>query len=189
MKRRKQAALLVPKELAEAQQIAADYVDCDRRTLACKLYYECEIDKLKAERDRIVGEIGEYQKPLFAQLKSWWEAGGKDMAGKHRSAELGGAKIGLRLSTPAVKFGKGWNAAKVLTWLQGLRWSRKSEFLRTTVALDKQAMIKAMAEPEVARTLRTVIEVVQIDEFFIDTRIDEAAVRASLDHASPDGEG
>lgn len=182
MARRKQAVVEeVPQSQAEAAALVAAFVATDRRALELAIGFQIDIDILEAQRDKALAEIDATQKSRFAALKAWWEAGGKDLAGKKRSAELAGATLGVRLSTPAVKFGKGWNAAKVLTWLGSLRWAEKGRFIRTKTEFDKQAVIKAIAEPDVARTLRTVLEVVQTDEFFIDTGLDEAAVRKQLE--------
>lgn len=178
MARTKQPSLPVPASFEAAVVLMAEFVGDDRGALKVRLHYETAIDRLKAERDAVLAGIETVQKVRFAALKAWWEAGGKDLAGKRRSAELGGATLGVRLTPPAVKFGKGWNAAKVLAWLLKLRWADRHRFVRTKTELDKQAIIKAIGEPRVAKVFTTVLTVDQTDEFFIDTGLDPEAVRA-----------
>lgn len=57
----------------------------------------------------------------------------------------------------------------------------KARFIRTKVELGRAAIIKHFGEPDVASTLgRAGVSVVQVDEFFIDTQLDEAAARTKL---------
>ncbi len=181
MARAKAAALAhVPETEAEATVLLADYVAADRRMLELRLGYQVQIDRLEAERDLIVARMLVDQKDQFLRLKAWCEAGGRALSGKGRSAELAGAKVGVRLSTPAVKFAKGVTAAAIVDWLGRVVGGKA--FLRTTVKLDKQAVIKAISgQKAMAGPLAEKgVTVRQADEFFIDTQLDEAAVRAKL---------
>lgn len=118
----------------------------------------------------------------FASLKAWWEAGGRDIANGLRSTELAGAKIGIRMTPPKVKFGKGIKAEAIVTWLRGVRWSRAKEFFRTKYELDKPAVIKGVQADETVRdTFKAQgVTVGQDDEFFIDAGLDEDAMRAAI---------
>jgi len=99
-----------------------------------------------------------------------------------RSAELAGTTLGIRLSPPRVKLGKGLKDSAMVATLKGLRWTRVKDFLRTKTELDKPAIIKAVqAEEDVKTTFANHgLTVVQVDEFFIDTGIDEDAMRKEL---------
>lgn len=180
MARKKAVAIDVPATQATAQALLADYVMADRRALELALGYQVQIDRLKSERDAALGRIADQQKGRFASLKAWWEAGGKALAGKGRSAELAGAKLGLRLSTPAMKLAKGITAQSITEWLS--RVVGGAAFLRTKIELDKQAVIKALqsASPMAGPLGEQGVTVVQTDEFFIDTQLDEAAILARL---------
>lgn len=185
MARRKQAALEdVPQSLGAAISLMDDYVVYERAALEARIEAEREIDAIKVRRDRSIEILTQNQADRFARLKAWWEAGGSEIAGKKRSAELAGAAIGIRLTPQAVKFARGWNAKKALAWLQGLRWGDSQRFIRNKPELDKQAIIKAFGEEPVAGTFAPVLSVVQTDEFFIDCGLDETAIRARLG-ASP----
>lgn len=182
MGRKKQAALAVPLSETEAVALLALYVGDDRCALKVRLHYQASIDKLEQERDSVLAAITEIQKPRFAALKAWWEAGGKALAGKKRSAELAGALLGIRLTPLKVMLPKGLKDTGVVEWLRSLRWAKARRFLRTKVEFDKEALIKAHgAEEDVRRMFSSKgIGLVQTDEFFIDTQLDEAAIRAGL---------
>jgi phage host-nuclease inhibitor protein Gam len=176
--RRKQPALAVPATDDGAIALIATYGEVER---AIRLSAE-EADRIaaeaKARHAALVAECAPLQRDRFAALKSWWEAGGgKRMAGKKRSAELAGAKIGIRLSPRSVRLPKGTKAEAIVEWLRDLRWLGASRFFRTKYTLDKDAILAAW--PDEADT-RTVFEgkgitVDQDDEFFIDVGPAEAA--------------
>ncbi len=182
MTRRKDTAHPVPQTEAEARELVNDYVALDRRVLAARLRAEQEIDRIKAERDREIAQYQGAQASWFAAIKAWWEAGGKALAGRGRSAELAGAKIGIRLTPPKVKLARGVKVEAVVFWLGSIRWSRAKEFRRTKVELDKPAVIKAVqTEADIRATFeKQGLTVVQDDEFFIDSGLDEDSLRKEL---------
>ena len=146
MGRKKQAALDVPGSAEEAALLAAEYVSIEREALKLRVGTEIAIDMVKVDRDRALAAMLAGQPERFAALKAWWEAGGKVLAGKRRSAELAGAQIGIRTTPHSVKFAKGVKAAAIVTWLREHRWSRAKEFLRAKYELDKEAIIKVARE-------------------------------------------
>lgn len=182
MARCKDTAHPVPQTQEEAIALLRDYIDLDRRILTLRLSAGKEIDRIKASRDQAIALLQEDQAGWFAALKAWWEAGGKKTAGRGRSAELAGAKIGIRLTPPKVKFQRGTKVDAVLAWLAGLRWKRAAEFRRTKVELDKPAIIKGVQADEHVRAMfaDAGVTVVQDDEFFIDSGLDEEAVQKEL---------
>jgi phage host-nuclease inhibitor protein Gam len=175
MPRRKDTAAPAPADLAEATLMLGEYVAIDREIALEKLSAKAAIDRIESQRDARLADLKAQAQPLFAGLKAWWEAGGKDEVAKgKRSAQLAGAKIGIRLTTPKVKFQRGVKLGDVVDWLGSLRWIRARDFLRTKVELDRQAVIKAVqAEQDVAEIFAARLSVEQTDEFFIDTGLDE----------------
>ena len=181
MARRRAQAADVPQTDEAAITLITEYVSAERETLLDRVTAEAAIDAIKSRLANVVTAREAEQKRRFAALKAWWEAGGKEHAGKARSAELAGAKLGLRVSPPKVKFTKGYTAEKALIWLRGLRWSREKDFIRTKVELDKPAILKAIqAEESVKAKLGTAIYIDQPDEFFIDTGLEEDCIRKEL---------
>ncbi len=182
MPRRKQTAAPAPSDTAEATLMIGEYVAIDREIALERLAAAAAIDKIEAQRDTRIAELEAQAKPLFAGLKAWWEAGGKDELAKgRRSADVAGAKVGLRLTTPKVKPMRGVKLGDIVTWLQGLRWARKKEFLRTKVQLDRQAVIKAVqADKTIAKRFEAHLTVEQKDEFFIDTGLDEETLKKEI---------
>lgn len=183
MTRRKKAALDVPASEDEAITLVGSYTADEREALRLRLFADELIAATKEERDRRIAEIETRQKVRFAQLRAWWEAAGHQTAkGGRRSAEIAGATLGIRLSPPKVKLCKGLKDSALVATLKGLRWARVKDFLRTKVELDKPAIIKAVqAEEEVkVKFANHGLTVVQVDEFFIDTGLDEDAIRKEL---------
>jgi len=182
MTRRKKNSVNAPTSAAEATLMVGEYVAIERDKALERLAAEAAIDKIKQQRDDKLRELEAVAADLFEGLKAWWEAGGKDeLAFGKRSGQIGGAKIGIRLTPPAVKLKRGVKAADVVIWLRDLRWARAKDFLRTKVDLDKAAVIKAVqADSEVAEKLAGHLTIEQTDEFFIDTRIDEDELKKEL---------
>jgi phage host-nuclease inhibitor protein Gam len=179
MTRRKQTAAPAPADAAEATLMIGEFVSIERDRALERLAAEAAIDAIKQQRDARLRELESQAAPLFAGLKAWWEAGGKDELAKgKRSAEIGGAKIGIRLTPPAVKLKRGVKLGEVVEWLGSLRWVRARDFLRTKVELDRQAVIKAVqAEQDIAEIFAARLTIEQTDEFFIDTGLDEDTLR------------
>lgn len=188
MARTKQAALAVPGTRAEAVELTAAYVAADRRMLELKVGYQLQIDALKIERDRILAGLATEQQTRFAALKAWWEAGGKALAGRGRSAAVAGALIGIRKTPPAVRLAKGVRAEDVIAWLKTVEWSKAALLLRTKVELDKPAIIKCVTDSQGEEDLLAEVGVTveQADEFFIDTGLTEEDARQRLAPAGQD---
>lgn len=182
MARCKQVAAPAPANAAEAILMIGEFVAIERDKALARLAAEAAIDRVKAQRDSDLRELEARAAPLFAGLKAWWEAGGKDELAKgKRSAEIVGAKIGIRLTPPAVKLKRGVKLGDVIIWLSGLRWARAKDFLRTKIELDKQAVIKAVqADAEIAEKFAAFLTIEQTDEFFIDTGLDEDELKKEL---------
>lgn len=181
MPRRKQQSIHVPADENEARTMIGEYVDLERSIALEELSAEEAIAAVKRQRDDAIAELRSEGSALFDGLKAWWEAGGKNsVAIKRRSAEFGGATIGIRLTPPKVTFARKVTAASIVEWLKSLRWIRKGEFLRhPKTQLDKDAIIKAVrADPAIAEKFAGQgVTVEQVDEFFIDTGIDREELK------------
>ncbi len=181
MKRRKLPALPVPATDAEAMELLAHYVENERALRSVREISDEQIAAIEARRDKLIAEASPEQNRRFGALKAWWEAGGAErMAKKKRSADLAGAKIGIRLGNKSVRLPKGTKAEAIVDWLRGLRWMGASRFVRTKYALDKDAIIAAW--PDEADTRKTFegkgVTVAQGDEFFIEVGPSEAPTNA-----------
>lgn len=181
MARRKKTSIIAPSNASEATLMIGEFVALEREQLLERLTAADAIDRIEQRRDERLRELEAKAADLFAGLKAWWESGGKDELAKgKRSADVAGAKIGIRLTPPKVKLKRGVKVGDVVTWLQGLRWTRAKDFLRTKTELDRQAVIKAIhadADAEAGRMFASRLHVEQQDEFFIDTGLDEERLR------------
>lgn len=178
MSRRKQPALDVPTTDEGAIALLATYGEIERAIRVSAERADEKIAAAKAEHDAFVVKVADLQRSRFAALKSFWEAGGaKRWAGKKRSADLAGAKIGTRLGNKSVRLPLGTKAEALVEYLRGLRWMFSSRFVRVKYTLDKDAIIAAW--PDEADTRRVFegqgVTVAQDDEFFIDVGPAEAA--------------
>lgn len=184
MARRKQQALDVPASAEEAIALIDEYVGAERDAMALRVYADIVIGQTKTKRDADLARIDEAQKTRFASLKAWWEAGGRELAKDKRSHELAGAKIGVRLTPPAVKLAKGIKLKGVVAWLKSLSGL---QYLRVKHEIDKPAVIKAIqSNPVTAVNFEEHgVTVVQTDEFFIDAGLDEDAVRKEVAALQP----
>lgn len=171
MSRRKQPALPVPTTDEGAIALVAAYIDVERSIRAAAERADAKIAGAKAELDTFIAGVAPEQKDRFAAIKSWWEAGAKDRwAGKKRSADVAGAKIGTRLSTASVKMPKGVKIDAIVEWLRGLRWTGASRFIRTKYELNKDALIAAWDDEADTRKVfeGKGVKVSQADQFSID---------------------
>jgi phage host-nuclease inhibitor protein Gam len=169
--RRKQPAIDIPATRAEADALVRDYARLEHRAGEVRGFAEVQILKAKETRDAVLGVIEKDQSAIFARLKAWWEASGKDAAKGKRSIKVDGTEIGMRLDPPSLGFLNKMKAADVLKWLSGLRWAGRGRFIRIKTELDKEAIIKALSDKnapvDVTKTLSTHCELVQKDQFYI----------------------
>jgi phage host-nuclease inhibitor protein Gam len=182
MPRRKEKAVIAPSDASEATLMIGAFVAIEREIALERLAAAAAIDRIAAQRDARLADLRAQAQPLFAGLKAWWEAGGKDeIASGRRSAEIAGARIGIRLTTPRVKLRRGVTLGDVVAWLRSLRWVRARDFLRTKIELDRQAVIKAVqAEQDIAEIFAERLTVEQTDEFFIAACLDEDELKKEL---------
>lgn len=171
MSRRKQPALPVPTTDEGAIALIGVYAEVERSIREAAERADEKVAAAKAEFDTFLAGVAPEQKDRFAAIKSWWEAGAAERwAGKKRSADVAGAKIGTRLSTASVKMPKGVKIDAIVEWLRGLRWTGASRFLRTKYELNKDAIIAAWDDEADTRKVfeGKGLKVSQADQFFID---------------------
>jgi phage host-nuclease inhibitor protein Gam len=169
MSRRKAEFVQIMRTVEEAAACANDYalLSADIAAInAERLLRKAEID---ADCDERISHRSGQLKNMFMRLQAWWEAGGSEVAGKLRSADFGGVKIGVRTNPPSLKLPKGQTAKTIVPWLYDK--IKSCEWFRTTIVLNKDAMIAHLKDPECA-PLATALgfSLVQKDEFFIDTQ-------------------
>ena len=182
MTRRKKPSIIAPSDASEATLMVGEFVAIERDKALERLAAQAAIDRIKQQCDEKLAELDAQAADLFAGIKAWWESGGKDELAKgKRSTEVGGAKIGIRLTPPKVKLKRGVKLGDVVTWLGSLRWTRARDFLRTKTELDKQAVIKAvLVDAKTAELFAARLTVEQTDEFFIDTGLDEDELKKEI---------
>lgn len=97
-----------------------------------------------AVADGIAAPIVTEMRLLEEQLKPWWlRIADKVTGGKRKSAELGGCTIGSK--DKAASLAIAGDEAAIVEQLKGQRWAK--DYLRTTVSIDKVAVLKAISAP------------------------------------------
>lgn len=170
MARRKSAAVEPPATTEAAMELLKAYCEQEHLSAMVKARFDRKIAALLAERDALLVEASTMQARRFAKLKAWWEVAGHKLVGKNRSLQVGGIELGLRLTNPKLGYLGKFKEVVALTWLRSQRWDRVGDFVRTTVELDKKAILKALRDPkdgEAQQVLTKTFEVLQKDEFFI----------------------
>lgn len=184
MARRKSTAQPVPQTTEEAVALIGDYARCEHMIAAAELLAEAVIADAKAQRDSAIARIEAEQKPRFLALKAWWEANQAKVSPNARSAEIGGAKIGIRLSPPKLKLPKGKKSDAVIALLRALPARMGYAVMRVKYEIDKPAIISLLRRPPENDGLPDRLKaagfvVDQVNEFFIDTKADGDAPRAA----------
>jgi len=164
--RRKQTAIDIPASRAEAEALVRDYARLEHEAGHVRGIADRLIADAKASRDASLAEIDARQAKIFARLKGWWEAAGKDEAKGKRSIDVDGTQIGVRLTTPKLAILGGMKAADALKWLA----ERAPRFIRTKQEIDKELLIRTLRADEASLGKAVVAQqfaVTQKDEFFV----------------------
>ncbi|PZO88608.1 MAG: hypothetical protein DI623_12350 [Sphingomonas sanxanigenens] len=166
MARRTATAVDLPKSVEEAAGLLGRYAALTADIAAIDAERAIKRAEIDQDADERIARREEELKAIFARLKPWWAVAGDQVTGgKKRSAELGGCDIGIRTTPPRLVLQA--KEPEMIRRLQGLRWSRVKEFLRTKVSLDKQAIIKEIGTGKDGHLGMLGFTTRQTDEFFI----------------------
>lgn len=170
-RRVKKPALDVPQTQFEGVALVKEYADVERQIRHIHEVADKQVAQIEAARDAALAQLAPAQAERFARIKSWWEASGHVMAGKLRSVNVAGAKLGFRVGQPKLKLGKGETSETIIhrlrQWGDGGQLMRR--FINMTPALNRKAIIAAREDEAVrAFIAKAPLDVVQEDEFFIE---------------------
>jgi phage host-nuclease inhibitor protein Gam len=144
-KRRKAEAAKVPADRQEAEQLLRQFAALDEAAEANDrwLHETCTRakDAHRIEADRLKAEM----KEIFNRLKPWWAVVGPEIAGKRRSAELGGCEIGHRLGQPELVLPKDRDEAELIGHLDLLGFEEWA--IRVKREINKAAILAALRAP------------------------------------------
>lgn len=170
-RRVKKVALDVPQTQAEGVALVAEYAEAERRIRHINEVADKRIAQATQSRDAALALVAPAQADRFARIKSWWEVSGHTMAGKRRSTDVAGVKLGFRVGQPKLKLEKGETSETIVDRLR--KWADEGKLLRRFVnmqpALNRKAIIAARADADVRAFLAAApLKVEQVDEFFIE---------------------
>lgn len=181
-KRMKAAALAVPQSTEEAIELLARFAEIDAAIEQVKLEADAAKALIDANRDTLCAEPIAEQKALVARLKPFWLARQQEITGgKRKSVVLGGCEIGTRTGNPTLKFPKDAEE-DLIEDLQALGFGEWA--LRTTLKLDKPALIKALHlsadapqidQDDAAALTDLGFSVAQTETFFVARAVSEPA--------------
>jgi hypothetical protein len=99
------------------------------------------ITNANASADAEAAPLLKERSDIIPLLASWWSLVGPLVAGSKKSMELGGCKIGSRMSRPKLAHGFE-NDAKATEALRSTRWARQTT--RVTYSLDRTGTLKLL---------------------------------------------
>ena len=185
MARRKSDAQPVPQTTAEAVEMIALYGEAERSAATRRLVAEAAIADIQAGLAADLAWIEERQKPRFAAIKAWWEAGGNAAGWPGRSAEIAGVTLGVRLTPPKLKLPRGMTGEAVIKALIALPARMGFAVLRKKYEVDRQAILSLLRRPPENdglpdRLFDMGFKAEQRDEFYIDAGIDLDALHREI---------
>lgn len=181
MTRRKAPLVDAIASIEEARTVAGHYAAIDADIAAIEAERKIRLAEINADCDQRIAGRSDHLAVHFRRLKAWWEAGGSDIAGKNKSAELGGVNIGTRTPPHSLTWAKGKKIGDLVADLKRRRWGAVKKFLRVKTELNKDALIDALKadEREAQVLVKMGFGLSQKDEFFIapiaTTEVEEVA--------------
>jgi hypothetical protein len=131
----------VPKTVPAATQLLEQYADLTARLDQVEADRAERVANANAWADTAAQPMIDELASIGAALERWWLAGGKDVAGGKKSAELGGCVIGLR--TSRAKLAHGFESDdKATEALRGTRWAKQTT--KVKYSLDRTATLKLL---------------------------------------------
>ena len=167
-------ALRVNASVDQAQAAAERWAQLDGVLATSRAARQAAIAATNAAADAIDRPLIDVMDALRVDLDGWYRRNaGKLTGGKRKSAELGGCMLALKSSRAALDIAgdeKGLAAT-----LAGKTWGK--DLVRTAPALDKPAILKALADRLLGRRLMTLgfTRRDPVDRFHLD-RVDQAGV-------------
>ncbi|MEM6907187.1 MAG: host-nuclease inhibitor Gam family protein [Pseudomonadota bacterium] len=130
-----------PRSVPEAQRLLERFAKCDAEIAAIEEARDVAISAANAQVDRDLAPLLKERTAIVVKLEPWWaEAAAGLTKGKRKTIELGGCIIGTREGKASLQvIGKAANLAQRLAELD---WA--NDLVRTTVSLDKPAVMKAL---------------------------------------------
>jgi hypothetical protein len=135
------SSVRAPKTIAAATALLEQYADITARIDLVEADRAERVANANAWADTAAQPMLDELVAIGAALEAWWQAGGSDVAGGKKSAELGGCVIGLRMSRP--KLAHGFESDdKATEALCGTRWAKRTT--KTKYSLDRPATLKLL---------------------------------------------
>lgn len=146
-----------PRSTEAATRLLEQFAGLEAQIAAIETERQAAIATVNGRADTAANDLIGRRDAIQAKLEPWWAKAGQALTakipgGKRKSIELGGCLIGTRASKASLAIAG--NASDLIGKLQGLRSSWARRLLRTTVTLDKRAIL-AELDGKNAETLET----------------------------------
>ena len=129
-----------PRSTEAATALLEQFARLDGEIALIERERQASIAAINARADTAANDLIAQRDAIRDKLASWWAKAGEELTGgKRKSIELGGCMIGTRAGK--VSLAISGTADDLVGKLQGLRsiWARR--LLRTSVSLDKRAIL------------------------------------------------
>ena len=135
------AAVRAPRSVKAAQLLLERFAVVDGDIAAIEARRRAALVRINAAFDRRAADLVREHVDLADKLKAWWPGAAAELTGGTRkSVTLGGCEIGSR-SAPAT-LGVAGDAEAIALQLQKKSWA--GELVRTTVSIDRAAVLKSI---------------------------------------------
>lgn len=134
-------AIRKPNSVKSAERLCELYAENASQIEVIDAVRASSIADANAVADRALVPLVKERDAIAAKLEPWWDEAKDELtAGKRKSVELGGCKIGTR--TGKESLGIAGKVDDIVKKLKARRWAHA--LLRTVTSLDKAAALKAL---------------------------------------------
>jgi phage host-nuclease inhibitor protein Gam len=154
----------LPRTRAEAEAVVREIAEAKTEQAALKAEMDARITEIRADYERRLARLDEKIGPLVEAIHAWAEANRSEF-GQRKTLEMLHGFIGWRTTPPAVKPLRG------LTWaafLERIKELGRMDFIRVREDVNKEAILAARETEDVERLG---VQIVQVDEFFVEPKI------------------
>jgi phage host-nuclease inhibitor protein Gam len=159
--------IVIPTSLEEATPVAARYAEISAAKAKIEASRQAKLARINAKADAMVAPLLAEAKPLTSALQEWFGKAPAELLAGKKSIDIGGCTIGTRTGNASLAYSgtdEKVAIAKLLKTVWGLL------LVRTTPALDRTAIRKALAGDNKRQLAKMGFSVVTPETFYIDAQ-------------------
>jgi hypothetical protein len=169
----KPVTVRVPRTLAAALPLLERFASIGATIAAAEAQRAEDLAGINAAADKKIEPHLKELEELRTAIEPWWKKdGAQHLAGKRKTAELGGCMIGSKTGSAKVSFDFADDAAAIVA-LKGARLA--TQFVRMTPALNRQAIAAKLKTDRPGRLAEIGFRIDQAEQFVLE-RIEGAPI-------------